>query len=124
MKKVVLFFSILLFMGIMAVNGQTRVITGKVTSSEDNMPIPGVSISVEGTTLGTVTDMDGNYTLQVPEDARILIFSFVGMTTQEVSVEGRTSVNVVMQPATIGLEEVVVTALGIQRSEKSLGYST
>jgi TonB-linked SusC/RagA family outer membrane protein len=124
MKKVVLFFSILLFMGILTANSQTRVLTGKVTSSEDNLPIPGVSISVEGTTLGTVTDMNGNYTLQVPEDARILIFSFVGMATQEISIEGRSSVNVEMQPATIGLEEVVVTALGIQRSEKSLGYST
>src|SRR6056297_2303614 len=113
MKKIKIFFTILLFMGSLAASAQTKVITGTVTSSEEGEPIPGVSISVQGTTLGTVTDVDGNYRLQVPEEAQTLVFSFVGMARQEVSIEGRTTVNVVMEPETIGVDEVVVTAFGI-----------
>ncbi|MDD4108514.1 MAG: SusC/RagA family TonB-linked outer membrane protein [Prolixibacteraceae bacterium] len=123
MKKIALFFSILLFMGTLAVTAQTRVITGKVTAAEDGSPIPGVSISVQGTTLGTVSDIDGNFTLQVPQSAQNLIFSFVGMATQEVSIAGRTTVNVAMESQTIGVDEVVVTAFGISRARKALGYS-
>ncbi|MFN2396775.1 MAG: SusC/RagA family TonB-linked outer membrane protein [Bacteroidales bacterium] len=123
MRKIAFFFTILLFMGTLALNAQTRVITGKVTSSEDDMPVPGVSIVVQGTTLGTVTDMDGNYSLQVPQEAQNLIFSFVGMARQEIGIAGRSTINVVMQPQTIGVDEVVVTALGISRDKKSLGYS-
>jgi TonB-linked SusC/RagA family outer membrane protein len=123
MKKIAFFFTILLFIGTQVLNAQTRVITGKVTSSEDGMPVPGVSIVVQGTTMGTVTDLDGNYSLQVPEDAQNLIFSFVGMATQEIGIAGRSTINVVMQPQAIGVDEVVVTALGISRDKKSLGYS-
>jgi TonB-linked SusC/RagA family outer membrane protein len=123
MKKIAFFFSILLFMGSLAVNAQTRVITGKVTSAEDDSPIPGVSILVMGTTLGTVTDIDGNYSLQVPEGAQNLVYSFVGMATQEVAIAGRSVINIVLQPQTIGVDEVVVTALGITRDRRSLGYT-
>jgi len=123
MRKIAFFFTILLFMGTMALNAQTRVITGTVTSSEDDAPIPGVSIVVQGTTLGTVTDMDGNYSLQVPQDAQNLVFSFVGMAAQEVGIAGRSTINVVMQPQTIGVDEVVVTAMGITKQAKALGYS-
>jgi outer membrane receptor protein involved in Fe transport len=110
-------------MGSLAVNAQTRVITGKVTSAEDDSPIPGVSILVLGTTLGTVTDIDGNYSLQVPEGAQNLVYSFVGMASQEVAIAGRSVINIVLQPQTIGVDEVVVTALGIRRDKKALGYS-
>lgn len=123
MKKIAFLFSILLFMGTMAVNSQTRVITGKVTSSEDGSPVPGVSVVVQGTTLGTVTDVDGNFSLQVPEDAQNLSFSFVGMAAQTLDIRGRSTLNVVMEPETIGVDEVVVTALGIQKERKALGYS-
>ncbi|MBW6537715.1 MAG: SusC/RagA family TonB-linked outer membrane protein [Mariniphaga sp.] len=123
MRKIAFFLSILLFMGSLAVNAQTRVITGKVTSAEDDSPIPGVSILVMGTTLGTVTDIDGNYSLQVPEGAQNLVFSFVGMAAQEVAIAGRSVINIVLQPQTIGVDEVVVTALGIRRDKKALGYS-
>ena len=67
--------------------------------------------------------MNGRYGLQVPADAQNLVFSFVGMATQEIAIAGRTSVNVVMQPQAIGVDEVVVTALGISREKKSLGYA-
>ncbi len=123
MKKIAFFLSILLFMGSLAVNAQTRVVTGKVISAEDDSPIPGVSILVMGTTLGTVTDIDGNYSLQVPEGAQNLVFSFVGMAAQEVAIAGRSVINIVLQPQTIGVDEVVVTALGIRRDKKALGYS-
>lgn len=124
MKKIAFFFSILLFMGTLALNAQTKVITGKVTSADDDSPIPGVSIVVQGTTLGTVTDLDGNYSLQVPQDAQNLIFSFVGMARQEIGIAGRSAINVVMQPQTIGVDEVVVTAMGIQREKREITYQT
>jgi TonB-linked SusC/RagA family outer membrane protein len=121
MKKIAFFFSILLFMGTLVANAQTRVITGKVTSAEDNAPIPGVSIAVQGTTLGTVSDIEGNFTLQVPEDARTLVFSFVGMATQEVSIVGRTTVNVALESQTIGVDEVIVVAYGTTTREAKTG---
>jgi TonB-linked SusC/RagA family outer membrane protein len=122
MKKIAFFFSILLFMGNMALYAQTRVITGTVTSAEDDAPIPGVSIAVKGTTLGTITDIDGEYTIQVPQDANVLIFSFVGMQTQEVEIIG-TTINVVMESDVVGISEVVVTANAIRREKRELGYS-
>jgi len=123
MKKIALFLSILLFMGSLVVNAQTKVITGKVVSSEDASPIPGVSISVKGTTFGTVTDTNGEFSLQIPQDATILIASFVGMKTKEVKIGTQTSLKIVMDADVLGIDEVVVTALGISREKKSLGYS-
>ena len=125
MKKIAFFFSILLLLGTLAVNAQTREITGTVTSSEDGMPIPGVSIIVEGTTLGTVTDMDGNFSLQVPDDTQNLILSFVGMAKQVVDVTGRSTINVALEPQSYGVEEVVVTALGVtNRNAREVVYAT
>ena len=121
MKKIAIFLSILLFMGNLVAFAQTQTITGTVISAEDDMPIPGVSVSVKGTTLGTVTNIDGEYTIKVPQDAQSLMFSFVGMKTEEVAIAGST-VDVTLQPQTIGVDEVVVTALGISREKKSLGY--
>ena len=122
MKKVALLLA-LVFMGLQVLFAQTKEITGTVVSSEDGGPIPGVSVSVKGTTLGTITNMDGEYRLNVPSDATTLVFSFVGMTTQEVAITS-SKINVNMEAENIGLDEVVVTALGIKRSEKSLGYAT
>lgn len=97
-------------------------VSGKVTDSR-KQPLPGVTVVVKGTTQGTVTDFDGNYSItNLPEKA-VLQFSFVGMTTQEIEVAGRRNIDVVMSEAAIGLEEVVVTALGLKREKKALGYS-
>ncbi|MCG6190339.1 SusC/RagA family TonB-linked outer membrane protein [Maribellus maritimus] len=99
-----------------------KLISGKVTDSR-NMPLPGVTVVVKGTTQGTTTNADGEYTItNVPENATLL-FSFVGMTTNEVEVNGQGNIDVVMVETAIGLDEVVVTALGITRDKKSLGYS-
>lgn len=97
-------------------------VTGRVTSAADGMSLIGVSIVVKGTKEGTVSDMDGNYTIHVPSNTT-LVFSYIGYITQEIIVAGQSSINVVMQESTETLGEVVVTALGIGREEKSLGYS-
>lgn len=101
---------------------QTSRVTGTVTSATDGMPLPGLSVSVKGTTVGTVTNMDGKYMLDVPANAT-LVFSFVGFSAREIEVRGRNVVDVVMEEDVKAIDEVVVTALGIKREEKSLGYS-
>jgi TonB-linked SusC/RagA family outer membrane protein len=101
---------------------QQKEITGKVTDT-DGLPLPGVSVVVQGTTIGTVTNADGEFSLNIPLNAETLQFSFVGMRTQEIPVEGRTTFTVVIEEETIGLEEVVATALGIEREAKALGFA-
>jgi len=123
MKRFTTLLALLVFACLQFLYAQESQITGNVTSSEDGAPLPGVSIVIQGTTIGTVTDYDGNYSLTVPEDVQKLIFSFVGMVTQDITVDGRTTIDVVMDQDIVGLDEVVVTALGIKRSEKALGYA-
>ncbi|HAH26036.1 MAG TPA: SusC/RagA family TonB-linked outer membrane protein [Prolixibacteraceae bacterium] len=110
-------------MGLQILVAQTKDITGKVTSAEDGESLPGVSVAVKGTTLGTITDMNGVFGLRIPQDAKTLVFSFVGMTTQEVEIGNQTTFNVKLASTSISVDEIVVTAMGIKRSEKSLGYS-
>ncbi len=99
-----------------------KTVTGKVVDPKGE-PIPGASIVIKGTIMGTVSDMDGNFTLtEVPEDA-VLSVSFLGMATLEMSVTGQSQFNIVLQEEAIGLKEVVVTALGIKREQKALGYA-
>ena len=102
---------------------QEKTITGKVLSSEDGQPLPGVTVVVKGTTRGTITDWDGLYTIDVFNESDVLVFSFVGMESQEFSVAGRNTINVTLSPDVVKLEEVVVTAMGIKREKKALGYS-
>jgi len=105
------------------ISAQPQTITGKVTDSS-GAPLPGVSIVLKGTTQGVITNTDGNYSLaNVPGNA-ILVYSFVGMKTQEVNVNNQPTINIVMREETVGVGEIVVTALGIKRSEKTLGYAT
>lgn len=99
-----------------------HVVTGTVTSAEDSSALPGVSILVKGTTIGVSTNFDGNYSIEVPANDSVLVFSFVGETTQEIAVNGRSVIHVAMEASSEALDEVVVTALGIKREEKSLGY--
>lgn len=102
---------------------QGKVVTGKITSSIDNSGLPGTTVMIKGTTIGVVTDLDGKYSITVPNAQSVLIISFIGMEPQEIAVNGRSKIDVILAPSTIGVEEVVVTALGIKRSEKSLGFS-
>ena len=99
---------------------QTISVRGKVVD-QTGYPVPGASIIVKGTTQGTITDMDGNYTLSdVPTDAT-LVFSFIGMKKQEVSVDGQTSISITLEEATLGLDEVVVVGYGSQKKETLTG---
>jgi TonB-linked SusC/RagA family outer membrane protein len=114
-----------LLLGLFAIPlmAQDRVITGKITSSEDGSTLPGVNISVKGTTRGTTTDATGNYNLNVPANAQTLIFSFIGFVRQEVAIGNQSTINLAMQPDASQLQEVVVTALGISREKKALNYA-
>ncbi len=103
---------------------QEKEISGKVTSSQDNGTLPGVTVLVKGTTTGTITSIDGTYKLKVPADAKTLVFSTIGMATKEVEIGSSTTIDVVMSPEAKELTGVVVTAMGISREKKSLGYAT
>lgn len=122
MKRNLLLAISLLLLGSWAFSQTT--VTGVVTSAEDGSTLPGVSVVVKGTVIGTTTDVDGEYSLDVPENNNTLVFTYVGMRAQEVKIDDRTTVNVEMQPGVQGLDEVVVTAIGIEREKKSLGYAT
>jgi len=123
MKRFVFVLSLLLFVGASVLQGQGVQVTGNVTGVDDGAALPGVSVVVRGTTIGAVTDFEGNYSITVPDASATLMFSFVGMLTQEVPLDGRTSVDVVLESTSTELDEVVVTALGVSREKKSLGYS-
>lgn len=106
-----------------AAQAQERTVSGMVTSDEGSEGLPGVNVVVKGTTVGTVTDIDGNYRLQVPEDQNILQFSFIGYATEEVEIGSQSAIDISMASDIQSLTEIVVTAQGIERDERSLGYS-
>lgn len=122
MKKRLLGFLVLfLVAGVAAMAQQT--VSGTVTSSVDGSPLPGVSVLVKGTTTGTSTDAEGKFTLTVPDNTSVLVLSFIGFTSQEVTVGNQTNLSIQMKEDATELGEVVVTALGIEREKKSLTYS-
>jgi TonB-linked SusC/RagA family outer membrane protein len=123
MKRFMTFLALFVLVGVQLLQAQRVQITGVVTSSEDGSPLPGVSVIVKGTTVGTVTDFDGSYAFTVPDGATSLVFSFIGMVSKEKVIAGQTVIDVVLDPDLVGIDEVVVTAIGIARAEKSLGYS-
>ncbi len=123
MKRFVFVLSLLLFAGFNLLQAQGVQVSGNVTGADDGTALPGVSVVVRGTTIGAVTDFEGNYSITVPDASATLMFSFVGMTTQEIVVEGKTVIDVALESTSMELDEVVVTALGVSREKKSLGYS-
>lgn len=125
MKKLFLFFVLFVLAGASTLWAQTKVITGTVTSAtEGEGTIPSVSVFVKGTTIATSTDANGRYSLNVPQNATTLVFSFIGMKQQEVEIAGRSVVDCVMQSDVVDLNEVVVTALGIKREKREITYQT
>jgi TonB-linked SusC/RagA family outer membrane protein len=122
MKKAI---SMMLFivLGTLIIFGQTRVITGVVTSVDDGSPLPGVTVTVKGTSIGTITDMTGNYSLEVPEGNDVIVFSFVGLATQEITLGDQLQLDASMASDLLEIDEVVVTAMGIRKEKKALGYS-
>src|SRR5882724_7272458 len=120
MKKILLMcFSFGFAISVMA---QDRVVTGKVTSKEDGSSLPGVNVVIKGTTSGTVTDSDGKYSLNLPGGGS-LVFSFIGLKTEEVEVGERTVVDIQLGLDVTQLSEVVVTALNIKQDVKTLSYT-
>ncbi len=123
MKKVSVLFTFLVFLGLQVVQAQTKQISGTVTSSDDGLGIPGVTIVVKGTTVGTTTDLDGKYSFAVSEDATTLVFSYVGMKSQEFEIGNQGVIDIVLDASGLDIDEVVVTSVGISRLKKGLGYN-
>ena len=119
--KVILFlFAIMVWTTGMA---QIKTITGKVTDADDGEPLPGVTIVVKGTTSGTITNFDGDYSINV-EEGQILSFSYIGYTTQEIAVGAAASINIELVSSTQDLDEVVVIGYGVVKKEDATGSVT
>jgi TonB-linked SusC/RagA family outer membrane protein len=121
MKRTLFFIVLLLLLGQGYGFAQAKRITGKVTGP-DNAPLIGVSVLVSGTNQGTASDLEGNYAIAAPANAS-LVFSYIGYVSQTVAIDGRTTINVTLATDAKQLGEVVVTALGIKKDERKLGYS-
>ncbi len=121
MEKRLMTFIACLFLSLGMALAQTQV-SGNVTSSEDGSPVIGASIKVAGTNTGTVTDVDGNFSLNVPAGAKLEV-SYLGMLPKTVKADGK-KVKIVLDPDNKTLDEVVVTAMGISRDKKALGYAS
>ena len=119
MRKILLVFAVCF--GLIGSAYAQQTVTGTVTG-DDGLGLPGVTVLQQGTTNGTTTNADGYYSLRVPSDA-VLVFSFVGMSTKEVEIGGQTVVDATLENEDVGIDEVVVTALGVTRDKKSLGYA-
>jgi TonB-linked SusC/RagA family outer membrane protein len=117
-KLLSLLFTMALALPLMA----QRPVSGKVTSSEDGSALPGVNVVIAGTQQGTITDFEGNYRLDVPANSR-LQFSYIGYMAQEIEVGSQSIINVVLRPDVTQLQEVIVTALGVERDVRALNYS-
>lgn len=123
MKRKLMLLMTCLMIGIGLVNAQISKVTGNVTSEEDGLPVVGASVLVKGTTVGTVTDIDGNFTLtNVPSSAGTLVISFIGMQSQEVKI--KSNVKVVLKSDAEVLDEVVVTGYGVQRKASFTGAAS
>ncbi|MFC6996986.1 SusC/RagA family TonB-linked outer membrane protein [Rufibacter roseus] len=124
MKKIyILLMVVFTLCGINQLAAQDRQITGRVLSASDGTPVIGASVVVKGTTVGTNTDADGNYSIAAPATGGTLVVSFIGFTAQEVPINGRSNINVSLKPDVQLLNEVVVTAFGREQEKKSLGYA-
>ncbi|RXF71923.1 SusC/RagA family TonB-linked outer membrane protein [Arcticibacter tournemirensis] len=114
-------FILLLFMT--SVIAQERIVTGTVKGKDDGLPLPGVSVRLKGSTTGTQTGANGQFSIRIPGNNAVLVFTYIGYASQDVAVGSRSTVNVTLGADANQLTEVVVTALGIERQKKELGYA-
>jgi TonB-dependent starch-binding outer membrane protein SusC len=124
MKPKILFLSfhvLFLFSGINGVMAQERSITGTVISTEDNEPLPGANVVIKGTSTGTITGLDGKYSINAAGDDAVLVFSSVGFVTEEYTIGNMTVIDVLMVPDITALEEIVVVGYGTQKKEDVIG---
>lgn len=123
MKKILL-LGLSLFLVSAVAFAQGRRVTGIVSSGEDGEPIPGATVLVKGTSVGTATDIDGKYVLNIPADGTVLVFSFIGTTTQEINIGQQSVIDVILQPDVQSLSEVVITgAAGVESRRIEMGYN-
>ena len=124
MKKLILLLVLFLCTGVLTLMAQTRTITGTVTSAvEGEGPIPGVSVTVPGTTIGVFTDANGKYSLNVPQNAKTMVFSFIGMKTQEAPVTAENRIDIVMDQDLLNLDEIIVTGVAAGTPKKKMAVS-
>jgi TonB-dependent starch-binding outer membrane protein SusC len=121
MRKIVILSFISMFMLTAVAWTQGRNVTGRVTSAEDGQGIPGASVVLKGTSVGTVTDFDGMYSIAVPSPESVLVYSFVGMEAQEIVAGNQSVINVTLQPALLDLDEVVVVGYGTRLKSELTG---
>lgn len=114
---------VVFLIGTQFLHAQTKELTGTVTSSKDGTSIPGVSVAVKGTTMGTITNIDGVFNLKVPEDAKTLVFTFVGMKTQEAAIGSKLSIDIQLEDDVFGIDEVVVSGVAGATEKKKLSVS-
>ncbi|NLE33914.1 MAG: TonB-dependent receptor [Bacteroidales bacterium] len=119
MKRLLLVFFVLCGF-LLTAAAQPKLVTGTVTSAEDGLGIPGVTVQVKGTTIGVISDIDGNYSIQA-SPGQVLVFRFTGQKSQEITVGAANTIDVVMQADLLNLEEVIVVAYGVQKREASTG---
>ncbi|MCT4616362.1 MAG: TonB-dependent receptor [Marinifilaceae bacterium] len=125
MKKVLFSMLMLLIVGLQGVWAQQKTVSGVVSSADDGLPIPGVSIVIKGTTIGTATDLDGKFSLSVNKGDEVLIFSFVGMVSQEHKVaDMKPNMAITMKSESIGVNEVIITAYGTTKKSSFTGSAT
>src|SRR5690606_14032647 len=123
MKKILL-LGLTLFLASAMAFAQGRNVSGIVTSAEDGEPVPGATVLVKGTTVGTATDVNGKYSLSIPADGKVLVFSFIGTVTQEINIGQQSVIDVILQPDVQSLSEVVITgAAGIESRRIEMGYN-
>lgn len=120
MKRIVLIISLLLFCKL-SLLAQVINISGNVIFKNDKLPLPGVSVTVENTSIGTITDVNGNYSISVPQSAESLLFSFIGMKPQKVLIDGRTIINIELEEEFIEIDEVVTIGYGVQKKSDLTG---
>lgn len=123
MKKRLLRTLFLAMLTFLTLSAFAQVKVSGVVKGDDGGVMPGVSVQVKGTTIGTLTDSNGRYSISVPGGQSVLTFSFLGMGAQDVTVGTRSTIDIVLLPSAIAMDEVVVTALGISKAKKSLAYS-
>jgi hypothetical protein len=114
--------TLILVAGVVSAQAQDFTVSGTVVSAAEQEPLPGVNILELGTQRGTTTDTNGEFTLEVTSSDATLRFTFVGFTTRTVNINGRSEITVELNEQTQALDDVVVTALGLERDSKSLGY--
>jgi len=122
MKKLCVFLACFVFVGINFLQAQTVQITGTVSSAEEG-PLPGVSVIVKGTTVGTTTDGSGKYSLNAPSNATTLVFSFMGYKAQEAIIGGRKVIDAVLESDAVALEEIIVTGVAGATPRKKLSVT-